>query len=117
MLLAAAGLVALGCGRAQPGRCRLLRQVIDASGRGAESRFSAKDASASGFVGLERILDRGRVIMKLRDTWLLEDVNSFDEPSDWTMAAELSTVVRSEIREDDGGFRALLEDPEAGWLE
>jgi hypothetical protein len=53
--------------------------------------------------------------MRVRDSWLLEDLHSFDEPSDWTVTAELSTLVRREPLEDEGGVRALLEDPEACW--
>jgi hypothetical protein len=53
--------------------------------------------------------------MHLRDTWLLEDLHSFDEPSDWTATPELTTLVRREHREDEPCFRALLEDPEACW--
>ncbi|HEX3770122.1 MAG TPA: hypothetical protein VHV30_04625 [Polyangiaceae bacterium] len=53
--------------------------------------------------------------MKIRDSWLLEDVHSFDEPDDWSLAAELSTLVRNESPAEDGGFRSLMEDPEACW--
>jgi hypothetical protein len=53
--------------------------------------------------------------MHIRDTWLLEDVHSFDEPSDWTASPELTTLVRREPPEQDPGFRSLLEDPEACW--
>ena len=57
----------------------------------------------------------GASTMRVRDPWLLEDLHSFDEPSDWTVAAELSTLVRHEPPEHEGGFRALLEDADANW--
>ena len=57
----------------------------------------------------------GASTMRVRDPWLLEDLHSFDEPSDWTVAAELSTFVRHEPLEHEGGFRALLEDADANW--
>ena len=50
--------------------------------------------------------------MRIRDTWLLEDIRAFDEPSDWTTAPELTPLLRPEL-EEDTGFRSLLHDPEA----
>jgi hypothetical protein len=52
--------------------------------------------------------------MRARDTWLLEDVRSFDEPSDWTPLPELESNLHREPRED-AGFRSLIEDAEACW--
>jgi hypothetical protein len=51
--------------------------------------------------------------MKIRDRWLLEDVHSFDEPEDWSVAPELSSLVCGEGSPEDRGFRALMDDPEA----
>jgi hypothetical protein len=55
--------------------------------------------------------------MHVRNTWLLEDLRSFDEPADGSAAPELTTLVRHEWHgEEDEGFRALLDDPEACWM-
>jgi hypothetical protein len=70
---------------------------------------------------LERILEgggggaaeEGEDVMRVRDSWLLED-HYFDEPSDWVIAPELKPLVRDDIPED-AGFRSLLEDPEVHW--
>ena len=51
--------------------------------------------------------------MRVRDTWLLEDF-CFDEPVGWTTPPEVKLSLRDED-ENEGGFRSLLEDPEACW--
>jgi hypothetical protein len=53
--------------------------------------------------------------MRVRDTWLLEDFHSFDEPADWSIAPELKPSPRRDEPEESG-FRSLLEDPEACWM-
>ena len=50
--------------------------------------------------------------MRVRDTWLLEDIHSVDEPSDWAVTPELTSLIRREPPEETG-FRSLLDDPEA----
>jgi hypothetical protein len=47
---------------------------------------------------------------------MLEDVNSFDEPTEWQMAADLSRVSGARD-EDEGGFRSLVDDPDASWVD
>jgi hypothetical protein len=66
-----------------------------------------------GKTGREYAGPRRNAVMRVRDTWLLED-HYFDEPSDWAIAPELKPLVREDIREDEG-FRSLLEDPEVHW--
>lgn len=52
--------------------------------------------------------------MRVRDSWLLEDIRSFDEPTDWTPLPELESSLRRGPREETG-FRSLIEDSDAGW--
>jgi hypothetical protein len=52
-------------------------------------------------------------MMRVRDTWLLEDVHAFDEPTDWATLPEVRAE-RSRPAEEHT-FRDLLEDPEACW--
>jgi hypothetical protein len=52
--------------------------------------------------------------MRVRDTWMMED-HYFDEPSDWAVAPELKPLMRDD-GDGEGGFRSLLEDPEACWM-
>jgi hypothetical protein len=53
--------------------------------------------------------------MRVRDTWLVEDVRSFDEPSDWSVSPEVRSG-ETPRRAEEKTFRALLDDPEACWL-
>jgi hypothetical protein len=53
-------------------------------------------------------------MIRVRDSWLLDDVQSFDDPSDWAALPEVKALASREVREDTG-FRQLLDDPEACW--
>jgi hypothetical protein len=51
-------------------------------------------------------------MIRVRDSWLLEDVQSFDDPTDWSALPEIRALSSRDAQEDTG-FRQLLDDPEA----
>jgi hypothetical protein len=61
---------------------------------------------------LTRAAPQEEIAMHVRDTWLLEEDTSLDEPSDWAITPEMRPLPR-EDSDDDRGFRSLLDDAEA----